>query len=574
MTQNLPGAAPTPRSRSRRFRLAPVALLTALAVLLPVGLEAGTGSATAQAAAGTRITRDVIVYGGTPAGVAAAVAAADRGARVTLLAEGRTVGGLMSNGISASDIGAEAAVQGLAKEFFRRIRAYYRDSDTWRFEPRIAERVLVRMLAQNGVKVRYNAPVTRVVKKGRAITCVVVPSDRSYCGEAFIDASYTGDLLAGAGAPHRLGYGDLLSYGESLAAKRKWYTYAQAPDGTTWAGNPFIRTASSLPPFSSAYKAGMPSLTYRLCVTTKSANKTPFRKPAAYDEYLPTFRAYAKKLGGTVTRNRLGTLHSGAFQLARLPGGKYDLNSGYKSFTNVPAPADYFTSRATRLQWNRVLRGYVESFFYFIGHDASVPDGIRTTFDGFGLCKDEFTDNGNWPREPYVREARRIDGQYTITVKDVYTNRTKSDAIAVGSYNVDGKLSQLLAVGGTVYRDLSVHARAPVYEIPFRAIQPKAASNLLVPVGVSSSPTAYGTIRMEPQYMAMGQAAGIAAALAAKHDRSTRFLPASWVQKGLRVAGAEYKALDVCRAGDRSWRRHGGFDAGCTVVRKVDPQVG
>src|SRR3712207_5239731 len=172
--------------------------------------------------------------------------------------------------------------------------------------------------------------------------------------------------------------------------------------------------------------------------------------------------------------------------------------------------------------------------------------GVQTC--ALPICKDEFTDNGNWPREPYVREARRIDGQYTITTEDVYQNRTKTDAIALGSYNVDGKHSQLLAVGGRLYRDMSVHAKAPVYEIPYRAIQPKSVSNLLVPVGVSSSPTAYGTIRMEPQYMAMGQAAGIAAALAAEHDRTTRYLPVSWVQRGLRVAQAKYKALDICRA--------------------------
>jgi hypothetical protein len=552
------------------YRRAVVALLAAVALLAPVALEATPS----QAAAAVRIHRDVVVYGGTPAGVAAAVAAADKGARVTLLTEGATVGGLMSNGISASDVGADAAVQGLAKEFFRRIRAFYRDADTWRFEPKVAERVLRGMLEQKGVQVRRYAPLTRVDKSGARIRCVVVPTERSYCAEAFIDASYTGDLMGSAGVPHRLGMSDLLAYGETLAKQRTWMTYVKAPSGEAWTGNPFISTAPSLPEYSSAYRDGMPSLTYRLCVTTKVSNRTPFAKPAAYATYLPTFRAYTSSMAGRVERRANGTLTSSVFQMAKLPNGKYDLNSGYRSYTNVPAPADYFTSRATRVQWNKVLRGYVQSFFYFVGHDPAVPEELRTTFRRFGLCKDEFVGNGNWPREPYVREGRRLQGVYTMTTKDVFYDRTKSDAIAVGSYNVDGKLSRLVAVGGTLYRDRSVHSRAPVYEVPFRAMQPgSGVSNLLVPVGVSASPTAYGTLRMEPQYMAMGQAAGIAAALAAKHDRTTRHVPVSWVQQGLRQENTRYKALDICRAGAASSRRHGGFDAACTVVRKVAPQV-
>jgi hypothetical protein len=160
-----------------------------------------------------------------------------------------------------------------------------------------------------------------------------------------------------------------------------------------------------------------------------------------------------------------------------------------------------------------------------------------------------------------------------MTEKDLYSTRTKTSAIAVGSYSVDGKLSQLVSAGGTLYRDIGAWTMAPVYEIPYGAIIPRSGpTNLLVPVGVSASPTAYGSLRIETQYMAMGQAAGIAAALAAKHDRTVRFLPVTWVQKGLRADGVRFKALDICRAGSSAWRPHGGFDQRCTVVKEVKPK--
>jgi hypothetical protein len=542
----------------------------ALSVVVPSAWAVGSG---------VRLDRDVIVYGGTPAGVAAAIAAARDGARVTMLVAGRTVGGLMSNGLGATDKGAPAAVQGIAKEFIQRIRAYYGHPGTWRFEPRIAERVFLRMLAEARVQVRFNAPVTGVDKANNKITCVVVPTDRSYCAEAFVDASYTGDLLAGAGVAHRLGTRDLLAYGESLALRLTWIPMARAAPGggaafgSAMQANPFVRTARVLPPYSKAYRDGMPSLTYRLCVTTSASNRTPFGRPAAYQSLVPSFRYYAAQIKPAVKRTRTGGLQSDAYQLARLHRGKYDLNAGWRSFTNVPAPVGYFDSATSRQYWNGVLRGYVESFFYFVQHDRSVPVEVRGPFARFGLCKDEFVDNGNWPREPYVREARRIYGQYTMTEEDLYSTRTKSSAIAVGSYSVDGKLTQLVSAGGTLYRDIGAWTKAPVYEIPYGAIVPRSGpTNLLVPVAVSASPTAYGSLRVETQYMALGQAAGIAAALAAKHDRTVRFLPVSWVQTGLRADGVRFKALDICRAGSPAWRPHGGFDQRCTVVKQVKPK--
>ncbi len=516
---------------------------------------------------------DVVVYGGTPAGVAAAVAAAEHGAAVTLLADGRTVGGLMSNGISASDIGSAAAVQGVARRFFDRVSTYYGGSSTWRFEPRIAERIFVRMLDEAGVEVRLEQPLEDVRTDGRRITCVEVP-DGDVCAPNFVDASYTGDLLDAAGVPTRLGMADLRAHGEYTAVRRGWVEALRVPRDEVRAASrafeqhPFVRVEDDLPDYPDALADGMPSLTYRLCVTPDPGNRTPFRAGPGYAELLPALRVLARSADDVVERRANGTLMSDLFHLAELPGGKYDLNAGLLSYTNVPAPAGYFDDPAERERVDRTLRNYVSSFFHFVQTDPTVPPSVRRAFRPFGLCADEFADNGNWPYEPYVREGRRIVGRSTLTVADIYTDRRKPDAVAVGSYHLDGKLSQLVFVDGTLYRDLGVHAPAPVYEIPFSAMVPRRGSvtNLLAPVGLSASPTAYGSVRMEPQYMALGQAAGIAAALASDDALSVAAVPAGRVQAALRSDDVAYTARAVCGRTPVALRASGGFTAGCALA--------
>jgi hypothetical protein len=516
---------------------------------------------------------DVVVYGGTPAGVAAAIGAADHGADVTLLAEGTTVGGMMSNGISASDVGSEAAVDGVALQFFDRVRGYYRDPSTWRFEPRIAERVLRRMLDEAAVDVRLEQPLRGVTTEGRRITCLEVP-DGDVCGSNVVDASYTGEVIAAADVPHRLGLGDLEAYGEYMAERRDWISVLRVPDDQVAAAtaafeeNPFVRVEDELPAFGDAVADGAPSLTYRLCVTDDATNRTEFRPVPGYAELLPSFRVMARRVADDVQLKPNGTMMSDLFHLARLPGGKYDLNAGRLSYTNVPAPEGYFESVAQRGHANRTLENYVRSFFYFVRIDPAVPPSVQKAFRPFGLCADEFTDNEGWPSEPYVREGRRIVGRATLTVADLFVRREKSDAVAVGSYHVDGKLSQVVFADGVLHRDLGVHTSAPVYEIPFAAMVPQRGSvtNLLAPVGLSASPTAYGSVRMEPQYMALGQAAGVAAALAARKDLSVAALPPARVQAALRYDGVVHTARGVCERTAPALRSAGGFTAGCALA--------
>ena len=547
-------------------------LLPAIGLSVALGLSslAGTVHPAGAAAPGDPL---VVVYGGTPAGVAAAIAAAKHRAPVVLLVEGNTVGGMMSNGISESDVGSKAAVTGIARTFFDRVKSYYTDGSEWQFEPRIAERILVRMLSEAGVEVRRGQPLLGVRMDGRRVACVRVAGGE-VCAPNFVDASYTGDLVAAAGVPHRISMTDLRSYGETMPLSRDWrqvlrVTTDQVGNATAaFRNNPYVRVEASLPDYDAVYRSGTPSLTYRLCVTADPATRIPFTQAPGSDAWLASFRVMARGTSSAVTVKSNGTILTDMYTLAKIPAGKYDVNAGQKNYTNIPAPAGYFTDPATRGAANLQLRNYIQTFFWFVQNDPTVPAAVRERFRPFGLCGDEFTDNGGWPYQPYVREGRRIVGRDTLTVGDIYINRLKSDTIATGSYHVDNKTSQWVFAGGALYRDVGTFASAPVYEIPFSAMVPTSGSvtNLLAPVALSTSPSAYGSVRMEPQYMGLGHAAGAATALASREALSVAALPASRVQSLLRYDGVAYTAKSVCLRTQLELRRYFGFSSTCSLI--------
>ena len=408
---------------------------------------------------------------------------------------------------------------------------------------------------------------------GRRIACVTVAAG-DVCAPNFVDASYTGDLVGAAGVPHRLGMGDLRSYGESMALRRDWGQVLRVTQdqwsnaAAAFRNNPYVRVEASLPDYDAVFARGTPSLTYRLCVTSDPVRRIPFTKAAGADPWLASFRVMARPSNPNVTVHSNGTIVSDMYTLAKLPGGKYDVNAGYKSYTNLPAPAGYFSSAANRTAANQLLRDYIQTFFWFVQNDPTVPSAVRERFRPFGLCADEFTATGGWPAQPYVREGRRIVGRDTLTVGDIYIDRLKPDTIATGSYPTDTKTSQWLFASGTLYRDVGVFSSAPVYEIPFSAMVPTFGSvtNLLVPVGLSASPTAYGSVRMEPQYMSLGQAAGAATALASREALSVAALPASRVQALLRYDKVANSAALVCRRTPVAARSTFGFSSTCTLL--------
>jgi hypothetical protein len=524
---------------------------------------------------------DVVVYGGTPAGVAAALAATRHSADVTLVVAGSTVGGMMSNGLSASDIGSPLAVHGVMLGFFERVRAHYDDPGTWRFEPHVAEQVLREMLDEAGVDVRFGSELTAVRTSAHGIDCIGLAGAHDLCAGTFVDASYTGDLVLGAGVPHRLGMADFRSYDETLPAERDWAETVRVAPGdeteasTAFAANPFVTTLDDVPAYADAFGDGTPSLAYRLCVTDDAANRVPFRPGEGYADLVPSFRILARGLDGTIVHRSNGTLVSDIFQLAVIPGGKYDLNAGWARLTNLPAPAGYFGDPAVRADADRTLRAYVESLFYFLGRDPSVPEALRTTFSPFGLCADEFAENGGWPLEAYVREGPRIEGRYTFTEDDIYRSREKATAVALGSYDIDVKPGRILFADGRLVSDADMLYTAPAYEIPFEVMVPAGDSvtNLLAPIALSASPTAYGSLRMEPQYVALGEAAGIAAALASRDDRAVASVPVADVQALLRYDGVLFTVRELCRTTPVEWRATGGYDPATCAPGAVVPRA-
>lgn len=481
------------------------------------------------------MTYDVVVYGGTPSGVAASLAAARRGMKVAMVAEGGTVGGMMSNGLSASDIGSKGPIKGIAREVFERIDSFYQGQSAWRVEPHAAERIFRDMLDEAGVYVGLNSRVVSAERSGREVLAVRTESEIFY-GRTFVDASYPGDLFSTVGCHFRLGMADIQDYDESLASKRA-ITKIQDIDASddVAKANPFVKIQGRR-----QIKDGMPSITYRLCLA-KDGRAKEIEPGARYPEQVKYFRAllagYIKRDSDRAERLDVksnGTLHSAYYQLARIPQDKFDLNSGWASFTNVTTTPAYFINHENRTRHHAEVEELVRNFFRFLQVDPRVPASVRGPFESFGLAGDEFADNDFWPYEPYLREGRRIVGRYTLTQRDIFVNRRKVGGVAIGSYPVDSKLTQLILWRGALYRDIGPHMRVPLYEIPYWCMLPaKGPSNLLVTVGLSASPVAYGSVRLEPQFLALGEAAGVASAIAVTRGRSVYDLPPSDVQEAL-----------------------------------------
>lgn len=483
---------------------------------------------------------DAVVYGGTPSGVAAAIAAARAGSKVALVAERRTVGGMMSNGLSASDIGSRSAVSGFAREVFDRIDAFYGGESDWRVEPHVAERNFRLMLDEAGVGVYFNSPVLSVERTEAEISALRVKAGQLRA-RTFVDASYAGDLFSAAGCQFRLGMADIFDYEEPLAKRRSIAKILDlvGPDEVA-RSNPFVKFQKR-----KQVRDGMPSITYRLCLS-KNEQAIEIEPGFRYAEQREYFRALlrgyfqrdAERAQRLDVKNN-GTLHSAYYQLAKIPNFKYDLNSGWASFTNVFTSKAYFADVSTRDAYDAEVAELVRNFFRFLQTDSVVPSSVREPFCEYGLARSEFADNNFWPYEPYLREGRRVVGRYTLTERDIFVKRRKVGGVAIGSYPVDSKLTQLIVWEGGLYRDMGPHVRAPLYEIPYWCMVPsKGPLNLLVSVGVSASPVAFGSVRLEPQFLALGEAAGTASALALQSNRRVYDLPPSEVQEVLLESGS------------------------------------
>ncbi len=504
-------------------------------------------------------TRDVVVYGGTSAGVAAAVQAARMGKSVVLIEPGRHLGGLSSGGLGWTDTGNKAVIGGIAREFYHRVWRHYQTPEAWRwqsresygnqgqgspaidgeqrtmwiFEPHVAEQAFRDLLAETRVEV---VPGERldlrngVRKEGPRLTAVVMESGRTFAGRMFIDATYEGDLMAKAGVAYHVGREANAVYGETwngvqTGVLHHAHFFAQPVDPYVAPGD----KASGLLPRISAEPPGakgagdrrVQAYCFRMCLTDVPGNRVPFPRPDGYDprQYELLVRVFAAGW-----RDVFGKLDP-------IPNGKTDTNNhGPFSTDNIGMNGDYPDGDyATRERIFREHETYQKGLLYFLANDPRVPAEIRGKMAPWGLPRDEFADNGHWPHQLYIREARRMVGAYVMTEHDCLGKRPTPDSVGMGSYTLDShNVQRYVTPAGTVQNegDIGVSARRP-YRIAYGALVPREEQcpNLLVPVCASCSHIAFGSIRMEPVFMILGQSAATAACLALDGDLAVQRVP-------------------------------------------------
>ena len=486
---------------------------------------------------------DIVVYGDTAAAVSAAVSASRMGMDAALVAPGTHLGGMLSGGLSRTDLGDSSVIGGMAKEFYKRNAVKKGKAEgtvDWYAEPHTAEIILREMVEEtrdgdHGIDLFENERLKEeggVKKSGATVTQIICESDRVFEARQFIDATYEGDLMAQAGVSYTVGRESKDTYKESLAGVVSPGTAGANNHNFTIAVSPYDDDGELYPEISDEpiAEAGsgdekVQAYNFRLCVTKNKDNQVPFPKPDNYDP--ARFGLLAAYVNAWTENKGKAPTADDLFLIRAIEGtDKYDMNNkGAFSTDYIGGSYDYPDgSYAEREKIWQEHYDYTAGLLYFLTHDESIPEATRSSVGEWGLCKDEFTDTDNWPFQLYVREGRRMIGEYVMTQKDIAKNsgnRTKTDSIGMGSYNSDShNVQRYINADGNVKNEGNMEVPVAAYEIPYRMILPKEAEadNLLVACTFSASHVAYSSIRMEPQYMMIGQAAGIAAALAVRDD--------------------------------------------------------
>ncbi len=493
-------------------------------------------------------TADVIIYGGTSAAVIAAVEVVQSGKTAIVVSPDKHLGGLTSGGLGFSDTGNKSVIGGLSREFYHRLWLHYNDSAAWKwqkqseygnkgqgtpamdgenrtmwiFEPHAAEKVFEDFVAENKITVYRNEWLNRESglkkKKGKIVSFKTL-SGKEFSGKMFIDATYEGDLMASARVSYHVGRESSAQYNEKWnGVQKEFFLYPhhfkpkispyKIPGDSSSGILPLIST-EKIGEIGSADKK-VQAYCFRMCMTNHPENRVPFPKPANYDstqfELLLRF---------------LATEPNDFFRkYDPIPNKKTDTNNhGPFSFDNIGKNYEYpeasYERRAEIIQQHY---DYQAGQLWFLANDPRIPESISSKMKTWGLAKDEFKDNNNWPHQLYIREARRMIGEYVTTENDVLLKREVPSPVGMGSYTLDShQVQRYITPEGYVQNEglVGVHPKGP-YSISYGSIIPKKeeCTNLLVPICISSSHIAYGSIRMEPVFMILGQSAAVAACMA------------------------------------------------------------
>lgn len=490
---------------------------------------------------------DIVIYGGTSAGVMAAVQAKRMGKSVVIVCPDEHLGGLSAGGLSYTDSGKKEVIGGLAREFYHRVWKHYQEPKAWRwqkrseygnrgqgtpaidgtqrtmwiFEPHVAEKIFEDLVAEYKIPVHRDQWLDRkigVEKQDGRILSIRMLSGRTFPGRMFIDATYEGDLMATTGTSYTVGRESNKKYGETLngvqTRNAKKHQFMKPVDPYVVPGDPssglLPRIHTGPPGKEGEADHRVQAYCFRTCMTNMPENRLSWPKPEGYDplQYELALRYYQAGWKNVFRK------------FDPIPNWKTDTNNhGGFSFDNIGYNYEYpEASYEKRREIVKEHEVYQKGLLWFIANDPRVPKDIQTEMQKWGLAKDEFTDNGHWPHQIYVREARRMVSDFVMTELHLRGTKSTPRSIGMGSYNMDShNVQRYVDKNGHARNegDIQINPGGP-YPIDYGAIIPKKkeCQNLLVPVCLSSSHIAYGSIRMEPVFMILGQSATTAACLA------------------------------------------------------------
>ena len=505
---------------------------------------------------------DVIIYGGTSAAVIAAVEVARSGKTAIIVSPDIHLGGLTSGGLGWTDTGRKETIGGLARNFYHRIYMHYQQDSAWRwmkkeeygntgqgtpaidgsmrtmwiFEPHVAEQVFEELIAENNIKVFRNEWLNRedgvIVKDGK-ITDITTLTGKNFKGRIFMDATYEGDLMAAAGVSYHVGREAPSVYDEEWNGiqtgvyhhRHHFKVLNQPIDPYVIQGDPssglLPRISSEPPGIKGQGDTRIQAYCFRVCMTNHPENRLSFPKPEGYDSTQYELLVRIFDAGWREWFDKFDAI----------PNRKTDTNNhGPFSSDNIGMNYDY--PEATYERRKEIIKeheNYQKGLLWFVANDLRVPDEIRIRMQQWGLAKDEFPGNGHWPHQIYVRESRRMQGKFIMTENELLNRKPTPESIGMGSYTIDShNVQRYVTEEGHVHNEGDIGVRLPgPYEIAYGSIVPKAeeCKNLFVPVCASASHIAFGSIRMEPVFMILGQSAAVAACMAIDESIDVQDVP-------------------------------------------------